>query len=107
MGWSGVAMVLGNIPVPGHLTNLDDSRTRPTMLTVGGMRVVWAFSSCLLSDFYLCLGDGPVLSERAFKLKATNQPKIDSFIPTRLQSCCAGETIKGARVLCNRHIKLL
>ena len=28
LGWSGGAMVLDKLPVPGHLTNLDESRTR-------------------------------------------------------------------------------
>ena len=27
MGWSGGAMVLGKLPVPGRLANLDESRT--------------------------------------------------------------------------------
>ena len=27
-GWSGGAMVLGKLPVPGRPTNLDDSRAR-------------------------------------------------------------------------------
>ena len=28
-------MVLGKLPVPGHPTNLDNSRARPTALAVG------------------------------------------------------------------------
>ena len=28
LGWSGGAIVLGKLPVPGRLTNLDESRTR-------------------------------------------------------------------------------
>ena len=28
-GWSGGAMVLGKLSVPGRSTNLDNSRTRP------------------------------------------------------------------------------
>ena len=28
LGWSGGAIVLDKLPVPGRLTNLDESRTR-------------------------------------------------------------------------------
>ena len=31
-GWSGDAMVLGNLTVPGRSTNLDDSRARAYLL---------------------------------------------------------------------------
>ena len=34
-GWSGGAMVLGKLPVPGRPTNLDWSRQAPTALAVG------------------------------------------------------------------------
>ena len=45
-------MVLGNLPVPGHPTNLGKSRAR----------VVWIFFSRLLVLFSisLSLGDGPI-----------------------------------------------
>ena len=34
-GWSGGAMVLGKLPVPGLPTNLNYSRARPIVLAVG------------------------------------------------------------------------
>ena len=34
-GWSGGAIVLRQLPVPGRPTNLDDSRERPIALAVG------------------------------------------------------------------------
>ena len=61
-GWSGAAKVLGKLPVPGRLTNLDDSRA-------------WAYCACsrcgwgcldifsLVYHFSLLspsLGDGPI-----------------------------------------------
>ena len=33
--WSGGAMVLGKLPVPGHPTDLDNRRAGPTALAVG------------------------------------------------------------------------
>ena len=46
-GWSGDAMVLGKLPVPGRPTSLDKSRTRA---------VVWTFLlSSILSLFFLPL----------------------------------------------------
>ena len=46
-GWSGGAMVLGKLPVPGRPTSLDKSRTRA---------VVWTFLlSSILSLFFLPL----------------------------------------------------
>ena len=35
LGWSGVAMVLGKLPVPGRLINSDYRSQGPTTLTVG------------------------------------------------------------------------
>ena len=43
MVWSGGAKVLGKLPVPGRLTNLDYSRARPIVLAVGAGGVVWTF----------------------------------------------------------------
>ena len=59
-GWSGGAMVLGKLPVPGRPANLDDGRAR----------AFWACSRCgwWLLDiftpncpfFSISLGDGPI-----------------------------------------------
>ena len=35
MGWSGDAMLMGKLPVPGRPTNLENRRARPTALAVG------------------------------------------------------------------------
>ena len=62
-GWSGGAMVLGKLPVPGRPTNLDDSRARAYC---AGSRCGWGlfghFYSQLsfLSSVSLSLGDGPI-----------------------------------------------
>ena len=42
-GWSGGAMVLGKLSVPGRPTNLDNSRTRAYPLAEGAGWVVWIF----------------------------------------------------------------
>ena len=62
-GWSGGAMVLGKLPVPGRPTNLDDSRARAYCAC---SRCRWKlfghFYSQLpfLSSVSLSLGDGPI-----------------------------------------------
>ena len=47
MGWSGDAMLLGKLPVPGRPTNLENRRARPTALAVG------AEGGSLLCHFHL------------------------------------------------------
>ena len=42
-GWSGSAMVLGKLPVPGRPTIRITVEQRPTALTVGAGGVVWTF----------------------------------------------------------------
>ena len=60
-GWLGSAMVLGKLPVPGRLTNLDHSKGQgPTVLAVGavGDRLNIFFSPLsFLSSFSLSPGD--------------------------------------------------
>ena len=59
-GWSGGAMMLGKLPLSGHLTILENSRQGPTALTVGA-EFVWTFSHVsFLSSFSLSLGDCPI-----------------------------------------------
>ena len=61
--WSGGAIELGELPVPGRLTNLDYSRARGYCAC---SRYGWGwfghFFSHLsfLSSFSLSLGDGPI-----------------------------------------------
>ena len=61
-GWSGGAMVLGNLPVPGRPTNLITVGQGPIALAVGAggggldiFSLIYPFSS-----FSLSLGDGPI-----------------------------------------------
>ena len=56
-------MVLGKLPVPGRLTNLDESRTRAYSACSGcGWRLFGHLFSHLsfLFSFSLSLGDGPI-----------------------------------------------
>ena len=49
-------MVLGKLPVPERLTNLDKSKARPTVLTVVRVGVVWTFFlSSIIPFFFLPL----------------------------------------------------
>ena len=65
-GWSGGAMELGKLPVPGRPTNLDLSRARACCAC---RRCGWGlfghfFSNLsFLSSFSLSLGDGPIQTE--------------------------------------------
>ena len=60
-GWSGGAMVLGKLPVPGRPINLDDSRARAyCACSRCGWGLFGHFYSQLsfLSSFSISLGDG-------------------------------------------------
>ena len=46
-GWSGGAMVLGKLPVPGRPTIWITVGQGPTALAVGAVGVVWTFYSHL------------------------------------------------------------
>ena len=62
-GWSGGAMVLGKLPVPGRPTIWIAVGQGPTALAVGaGWGLFGHFYSHLsfLSSFSLSLGDGPI-----------------------------------------------
>ena len=88
MGWSGGAMVLGNLPVPGRPTNLITVGQGPTALAVG------AGGGCLDIFTLLCpfFPLSPSLWETAryrlkyclkgpLKPKPTNQPTtLKSFV---------------------------
>ena len=55
-GWSGGAMVLGKLPVPGRPTIWITVGQGPTALAVGAGGVVWTFSfSSILSFLFLPL----------------------------------------------------
>ena len=61
--WSGGAMVLGNLPVPGRATYLDTSRARASCACsrCGSGMFGHFFSRLLfLFSFSLSLGDGPI-----------------------------------------------
>ena len=62
-GWSGGAMVLGKLPVPGRPTSLDNSRARAyCSCSRCGWGLFGHFYSHLsfLSSFSLSLGDDPI-----------------------------------------------
>ena len=59
-GWSGGAMVLGNLPVPGRPTILITVGQGPTALAVGAGKVVWTF----LFSFILSLLFHPLFGRR-------------------------------------------
>ena len=62
-GWSGGAMVLGKLPVPGRPTIWITVGQGPTAIEVGvGLGLFGHFYSHLsfLSSFSLSLGDGPI-----------------------------------------------
>ena len=65
--------MLGNFPVPGRPFNLDYSRSRPTLLTVGAGVIVWTF---FLSSYHFIFLSPSLwtekLSQRAVKLQTTN-----------------------------------
>ena len=78
--WSGAAMVLGKLPVPGRPTIWMIVGQGPTALAVGAgggcldiFTLIYPFSPVSLS-----LGGGPIeseiLSQRAVKPKTNNQP---------------------------------
>ena len=91
-GWSGGAMVLGNLPVPGRPTNLITVGQGPIALAVGAGGVVWTF---LLSSILSLLS--PSLWETAryrlkYCLKGPLNPK-QSTKPTK------GTAIRNNNVL--------
>ena len=62
-GWSGGAMVLGKLPVPGRPTSLDKSRARAyCFCSMCGWGLFGHFYShvSFLSSFSLSLGDDPI-----------------------------------------------
>ena len=85
-GWSGGAMVLGKLPVPGRPTILNTVGQGPIALAVGAggggldiFTLIYPFSS-----FSLSLGDGPIkteiLSQRAVKPRTTNHRAEDTHM---------------------------
>ena len=54
-GWSGDAMVLGKLPVPGRPTTMDKYRARAGGGCLDIFTLVYHFFS-----FSLSLGDGPI-----------------------------------------------
>ena len=63
MGWSGGAMVLGKLPVPGRPTIWMEVGQGPMALAVGagwGCLNIFTLPYLFLSSFSLSLGDGPI-----------------------------------------------
>ena len=62
-GWSGGAMVLGKLPVPGRPANLDYCRARAYCACSGcgwGFFGHFFYRLSFLFSFSLSLGDGPI-----------------------------------------------
>ena len=59
-GWSGGAMVLGKLPVPGRPTILIIVEQGPTALAVEGLFGHFYSHLSFLFSFSLSLGDGPI-----------------------------------------------
>ena len=63
VGWSGGAMVLGKLPVPGRPADLDSSRARAYYACSRcgwGLFEYFFFRLSFLFSFSLSLGDGPI-----------------------------------------------
>ena len=62
LGWSGGAMVLGKLPVPGRPANLITVGQVPIALAVGAGGGGLGISTLIypFSSFSLSLGDGPI-----------------------------------------------
>ena len=84
-GWSGGAMVLGKLPVPGRPTIWITVGQGPTALAVGAVGVVWTFLlSSILSFLFLPLfgrrgggrGGGRVVRWCCGKLPVPGRPTI-------------------------------
>ena len=62
LGWTGGAMVLGKLPVPGCPTNLDDRRAWDCCACsrCGGVFFDIFTHLSFLTSFSLSLGDGPI-----------------------------------------------
>ena len=61
LGWSGGAMVLSKLPVPGRPIIWMIEGQGPTALAVGaGGVLTFLLSPVFLSSFSLSLGDGPI-----------------------------------------------
>ena len=86
MGWSGGAMVLGKLPVPGRPTILITVGQGPVALAVGAGGVVWTF---LLSSILFPLS--PSLCETArYRLKYCLKGPLNPKQPTnqlKKQNC--------------------
>ena len=60
-GWSGGAIVLGKLPVPGRPTILIIVGQGPTVLAVGaGCWTFFFFRLSFLFSYSISLGDGPI-----------------------------------------------
>ena len=78
-GWSGGAMLMGKLPVPGRPTNLDYSRGQgPTALVVGASRgCFWTFFlSSIISLFFL-----PARHRLKYCIKGLLSPKQPTTQP--------------------------
>ena len=63
LGWSGGAMVLGKLPVPGGPTIWMIVGQGPIALTVSAGGYCLDIFTLFLSCFSLSLGDGPIWNE--------------------------------------------
>ena len=78
-GWSGGAMVLGKLSVPGRPTYLDKSRARANCACSRSVRVVWTFFSLIYLFSFL----SPSLWETArYRLKYCLKGPLNPKQPT-------------------------
>ena len=103
-GWSGGAMVLGELPVPGRPTSLDKSRARAYCSC---SRFGWGLSGhfyshlSFLSSFSLSLGDDPIqteiLSQRVVKTQ-NNQPNLIFISNKTNRSSCPNSCYEALNI---------
>ena len=63
LGWSGGAIVLDELPVPGRPTNLDNGRAGTYCACSGcGLEIVWTFFLSPVNSLFFSssLGDSPL-----------------------------------------------
>ena len=103
-GWSGGAMVLGKIPVPGRPTNLENSRARAYCTCSGcGWGVVWTFFSLVCHFSFL----SPSLWETArYRLKYCLKGLLSLNQPTNFNQTLFSEKMQGAFIRAGAIIRI-
>ena len=90
-GWSGGAMVLGKLPVPGRPTNLITVGQGPIALTVGTSRGVWTF----LLSYILSLLSHSLWETARYRLKYFIKGPLSPKQPTNHVNIKTENTFAG------------